>query len=372
MYYIKKFKNVYFASTGTSLPVFKEYREMPIIIKEFENNYPNMEGHVFDATINNRGNTLEFLKNLENPLAYCVFNSNVCNPIYDNLSFWEENNIPFLVTLYPGGGFILDDNNSDNIIKRIVSSPNLYKIICTQDLTVKYLKDKFNVPDNKIEMIFGIVTPKSILDSNLRNKIYMTDGIMNIIFVAHKYSELGKDKGYDIFIDVAKKIIEAGTKNVRFHVVGGFDDSTIDITDIKQYINFYGILNNEQLKDIFEFADIIVSPVRPFILGKGSFDGFPTGASTEAMSNGVVLITTDELKLNNNRFQPDEDIIIVKPSVNEVYKKIMYLYNNPSELKRIGLNGRKKVLRLYSYKRQLNTRRNIIRGFYKEKKNENK
>ena len=46
-------------------------------------------------------------------------------------------------------------------------------------------------------------------------------------------------------------------------------------------------------KTLYRKMDIIISPTRHNVLSEGSFDGFPTGATTEAMINGVVAITTD-------------------------------------------------------------------------------
>jgi hypothetical protein len=59
--------------------------------------------------------------------------------------------------------------------------------------------------------------------------------------------------------------------------------------------------------------DAILSPNVPFVLAKGFFDGFPTGACMEAGICGVPVICTDELELNTE-LKDGHDIIIVKPN----------------------------------------------------------
>ena len=109
--------------------------------------------------------------------------------------------------------------------------------------------------------------------------------------------------------------------------------------------------------------DIIVSPNRPFKLGKGTFDGFPTGSCTEAMINGVMLLCTDELKLNV-KFKNNKDLIIIKPDVNDIRRTIENLYKNPKKITKIAERGKNKAKKIYSKESQIMPRINLIKGIF--------
>ncbi len=359
--------NTYFAVTGESLKYLNDNRKIDEIIEEFQRNNPHYYGRMFNVGGPGRDSNLEKLKGVKKPIALFTFVSNIINDKYDNLTFVEENNIPFIVNLYPGGGLKINDKECDQKLKRIFSSKCFRKVIVTQDNVRKYLLDKKFCKEEDIEYIFGVVTPKAILDSSKRRRIYFPEKKnLDICFVAHKYSKKGEDKGYDIFIEMAKKLVKNNKcKRIRFHVVGDFDYDDIDIKDIENKVEFLGILSTYQLADFYRRMDVIVSPTRPFILAKGLFDGFPTGATTEAMINGVVGITTDVLNLNSNRFTNGEDIIIVEPDANKIVKTIEELYADNDKLKRIAAAGKEKATRMYSTEVQIGRRLKVIKNVIK-------
>lgn len=358
--YFCEFSNVYVATTGSSLPCLKEYRELNEVIKDFENINSRYIGKIFDISSKKREESFKILSKVKNPIAIIAFQKNLINELYDNLSWLEENNIPFILTLYPGGGFKLNEKSPDKNLKRILSSKSFKKVIVTQDITKNYLIKNNLCEKEKIEMVFGVVTPSTSLNASIKNKkyYYKDKKYLDICFVAHKYSKNGIDKGYDLFIESAKQLLKRH-KNIKFHVVGDFSKDDVDVKQIIKHIEFHGILNNIDLNKLYGDMDIIISPTRPFKLSSGSFDGFPTGASTEAMLNGVCLITTDELKQNNNRYN-NKDIIIVGTNSDEITSAVENLYNNPRQIISIAKSGRKKAKKLYSKKNQIDRRINII------------
>lgn len=366
--YFKEFKTVYVATTGSSLPALNEKRKLQEVINEFEFKYPMYKEKVFDVSKQNREKNLEKIKEIKNKIIIITFEQNVINDIYDNLEYIEKNKIPFIFTLYPGGGFILYDEKSDLKLKRICNSKYLKKVIVTQKITKDYLVENNICNSKKIELIFGVVTPEKNLNAKTVNKESYNKNkqTFDVCFVAHKYTKEGKDKGFDLFIDTAKEICKK-YQNVKFHVVGGFNENDYDISAIKDNIKFYSILKTEELINLYRTIDVIISPTRPYILSKGSFDGFPTASSTEAMLNKVVLVCTDELHLNN-KFIDNKELIIVKPNVEDIVEKIEFLYNNPKQLMKISKAGLKKVKKVYSYKSQICPRIKIIRQIAKELK----
>lgn len=359
--------NTYIATTGESLHLLNEKRELKQIIEEFQVNNPVFYNKIFDVSEKNREESLKKIKNIKNPLAIFVFKSNILNQTYDNLTFLEENNIPFIITLYPGGSFKINDVETDKALKRIFNSKCFRKAIVTQHNVRDYLLNKSICNESDIEFIFGIVTQKNVLSKDKVNRLYYPiKKHFDVCFVAHKYMKNGEDKGYDLFIESAKKIIdELSIKDIRFHVVGEFNKDDINVSSLGKKIKFYEILSEENLINLYKKMDIIVSPTRPYILSSGSFDGFPTGATSSAMLRGVVAITTDELHLNHGLFS-DKEIIIVKPNVSEIVKCLLELYNNPDKLKEFGTMGRLKATRVYSYKNQMGRRLKLLNKIAKK------
>lgn len=294
--------------------------------------------------------------NLNTRLFYCVFLNNIV-PYFDIL---EKQKINFAFTLYPGGGFYLNSPSVDERLKKIFSSPFFKGVIVNQRGIKEYLLEKQLCSTDKIHYIYGVPSTAKQNTSDNFNKTYYGTGkkFLDICFVAAKYSPTGSDKGYDLFIESAK-ILHKKYDNIRFHVIGGFSESDIDITALKNSIEFYGYINASSLKNILQDFDLIISPNKPFMLSTGSFDGFPLGSSIEASLAGCVMIATDELN-QNDFYKNEEDIIIIKPSVESIISQVEYLYRNPERIKDIGTAGMKKTEELYSYKAQIVQRQIIL------------
>ena len=288
-------------------------------------------------------------------LLYCVFLFNAYNYL---LPLAEKYHIDFVFTLYPGGRFSLNDKKSDSMLRKIFSSKYFKKVIVTQQLTYDYLINNKLCDKNQIEFIFGgILLEERLSRSIIRNT---KQKILNICFVAYKYTSDGSDKGYDVLVDVAKKF--ANNKQVKFHVVGNFDENTINLDGCKNII-FYGTKSQDWFDDFYSKMDIILSPNINGKIRDGSFDGFPTSCVLEAGLNEVAMFCTDELNLNNGRFKDGEEMVIIKHDSQHIYDLICNYLDNKKLLKDIGKNGRNRILQLYSYNSQMIPRFNIIDGF---------
>ena len=356
MEYMGNFDRVYAYTTGASFLAVNEKRNVKGVIEEFEQRNPEYKGRIFKLDYDNKKKLGEF----KNKIAIITFLQNMKNPAYNNLELLEFYQIPFIFTLYPGGGFRLNDPECEKKLKEIFASKYFVKVIVTQNLTKEYLLKNNFCKEEDIEFIYGVVTPEEILNTKLDGKLYYKNGkdTMDLCFVAHKYCKKGLDKGYDLFIDLAKSMCKK-YDNVRFHVIGGFTKDDIDVKEIEDKMNFYGILSSQELIELYKKMDIIVSPNRPFKLGEGSFDGFPTGACTEAMINGVALICTDELNMNI-KFNNKQEIIIIKPEIKDLVNEVEELYNNPENIEKIAKAGRNKALEIYSKDAQIKPRINLI------------
>lgn len=319
------------------------------------------ETHKIDLALLQKYHPKSFLKtfvgNVENiknaKFFYCIF----LNNIYDSLPFLEKHKINFAFTLYPGGGFDTKDEVALKKLKTVLSSDLFKGVIVTQQYTQDFIVDNFNCPIEKILNIFGCIIPQNSINA-ARARRYNGSMTLNLCFCAAKYTEIGADKGYDIFIETAKILASKGY-NIHFNVVGGYDKNVISIEGFENFFTFHGYKKYEELQAIFLEQDIILSPNRPFILNVGSFDGFPLGAVVEAVLNGVVPIVTDEL--NQNAIFSSDEIIIVKPNAEEIVVKIEELISNPKSLNLVSVNAQKKFREIYRDSYQLDKRIDFIK-----------
>lgn len=291
-------------------------------------------------------------------LAYIIF----LDVAYDLLPFLEHNQIPFVFDLTARGGFAINSADSDRKLKRIFCSSMFRKVAPDSEYIKKYLLDNQLCTE---EEIFLYKTRRAVIrEDQIKEKVKYPSGkkIFDIAFVAHKYMPKGLDKGYDLFIDTAKMLVNK-YDCMKFHVVGGFNENDIDVSTIKDRITFYGVRDLDFLANFYRKIDIFLSPNRPFILGPGKFDGFPLGGS-HAQVCGVALFVTDELNLN--KLYSTDEIVILKPHVTDITEKIEYYFNNVDELYKLSEKGQQKRLSISNPQQriieQLVLFDNIIKG----------
>jgi glycosyltransferase involved in cell wall biosynthesis len=347
--YLKEFESVTIFTSGASVRWLGNQTIEDLII-DFKKTYPNFAGNLEKFKDN-------YFHNTKCDLLCFVFLSNA----YNYLGLAECRQLPFIFTLYPGGAFALNNPLSDTMLRRVVSSPYFRRVIVTQKVTYDYLIDnKFCTPE-QIEYIFGVVTPLERLEKDYTFKMHygFEKDRLDICFVAHKYTLRGEDKGYDVFIEVAKLLFNKYS-NVYFHVVGSFDDHVIDVSTIKDRITYYGVQEQEWFDEFYKDKDIILSPNIPGRISIGSFDGFPTASCTDAGIRKVAIFCTDQLNLNNGYFIDGEEIVIIKYDVANIIEKISYYYDHPEKLRSICEKGYTRIKDIYSYEKQIRPRIDLI------------
>ncbi|MCJ8166329.1 glycosyltransferase family 4 protein [Pontibacter sp. E15-1] len=346
--YLEGFKKTKVVSTGTALTVLNANKTIAQVIKDFKLENPSNKSF---KIIEHKG-----LVNFNAKLIYCIF----LNNIYGIIDFVDKHKIPFIFTLYPGGGFRLNDETSDKKLTRILNSPNLKKIIATQNITYDYLIDNHNCPEHLIEYIFGVVSNTTIDNAKIDYKKWKVNkDTFDICFMAGRYTPQGIDKGYDTFIAVAKELNKE-YEFIRFHIVGGFDHKVIEVSDLGDNITFYGYRDSDFLNHFFSKIDLIISPNVPFKLSNGAFDGFPLGCCVEASLNGVAVLASDELNQNDG-YIPNEEIIIIKPNASDILLAVKDLITNYHKMIELAERGRLKTLKLYSKEAQLERRNNLLK-----------
>jgi glycosyltransferase involved in cell wall biosynthesis len=345
--YLDYFSRSLVLTTGEHFPSLCESRSAGEVISEFEKEHREYKGRTIV--------TSHDIEPYSAKLAYIVFLNNM--KVF--LETLEKKRIPFIFTLYPGGGFELNKPESDDALIKIFNSPQFRKVIATQKITYDYLISKKLCSPDRIEYIFGVVTPLELLKPYTRKKFFgFEKDTLDICFVSYKYMPKGIDKGFDVFIEIARKLAKTHP-NIRYHVVGNFSEADIPVKELAGKIIYYGSQRKEWFDSFFLDKDIILSPNVPFTFMAGSFDGFPTASCTEAGLRQVALLCTDTLNLNE-RFLDGEDIIIIPHDSDKIVDIINQLYSNPEKLKKIAENGSARIRDLYSYANQIAPRIKIL------------
>lgn len=352
--YLKRWDEVEVHSTinPALLELFKIDKSGAEIIADYEARHPQFEGHI---KIFNRH------RKVHSKLGYTVFLGNAIH----FLKYFEFNEIEFIFSLYPGGAFCLNQRDSDSALRKICGSNYFRKVIVTQQITKKYLLEKEICNPQDIVFIYGGVFPSSyyLAESAKYQKKYYNynKNTFDICFVANKYMEGGRDKGYDIFIEVAR-ILTVRHPDIRLHVIGGFDESDVDVDAFSNRIHFYGNRTTEFFPGFYSSMDIILSPNVPFVLAPGAFDGFPTGSCIEAGFCGVAVFCTDILN-QNIFFEDGKDIVIISMDVEQIVKDIEYYFQNLSILYSISRNGKRSFDKIFDQEYQLGERIKILNNY---------
>jgi hypothetical protein len=294
--------------------------------------------------------------NMTARLAYVTFLGNAIRL----MPFFESRGIPFILQLYPGGGFEIDRPETDEKLRRVLCSELCRRVIVTQHITERYIVDKIGVDPAKIEHIFGGVFESRTPFGFDRDKVFYPrdKDTIDLCFVAHKYGGNITSKGYDQFVAIAVELAGA-FEHVRFHVVGDYLPEDVPMGEFTSRFTFYGRRSSAFLADLHKSMDAIISINRPFDLTPGSFDGFPTGACIEAGFHGVLNCINDPLGLNPC-FSDGGDIILLNLDHLRSAARLRDLIRNPIELYRIAEQGCRKFHEVFDTNRQLWARARVI------------
>ena len=299
-------------------------------------------------------------------LAYINFLNNAVH----YLPTLQEHALPFVLTLYPGGGLGLDEPESDAKLTLVLRSPLLKAIIVTQPVTQDYLHSFAKRHQLKLP-------PLHRIDGLVVNPLYFqTDPApagpaapaadttrLNICFVAERYMAAGANKGYPEFMAAALAL--ADLAHVHFHIVGGgYTSQERNVDALGERIHFHGRLETAQLHQFYGGMHLIISPNRPGLLHPGNFDGFPTGCCVEAALCGVAIMATDALQQNPG-YVDGKSIYLLDdqpPALAEqIATRVRALVARPDLLRQVGLAGQALTRQLYHPSYQIGERQRILR-----------
>ncbi len=275
------------------------------------------------------------------------------------LNYITKCKLPFVLELYPGGGFQLNVDSSNQKLHRVLSSPLLRKVIVTQKISRDYLLGMNACRPELVELVYGGVFPLDQLTATKQTERRFPAGktSFDVCFVAHKYMPQGRDKGYDVFIETAKILAKSHPQSL-FHVVGPYGHDDADVSELGERIRFYGTRTTDFFPEFYGMMDIILSPNTPFLLMPGAFDGFPTGACIEAACCGVAVFCTDELKLNP--FIDGEELVVIPRDPVRIADIIGDYIQHPERLHRISRQGRQRFNQTFSLRNQMEPRIKLL------------
>ena len=166
------------------------------------------------------------------------------------------------------------------------------------------------------------------------NRIF-EKGRLNILFLG----EVNQRKGIRQFLETAKQI---SSDQIRFNIVGCGENHCPDLyTSYKSYANFKGYVSYEELLNQLSINHVFLFPT----MG----EGFGL-VLLEAMAAGMPVITTNNCAGSDIVDEGENGFIVPVGSVTEIVERLLFLLENPDELKKMSENAREKA-RLYTWER---------------------
>ena len=227
-------------------------------------------------------------------------------------------------------GWIHNDYRKLNLDKRFDEKyfKNLNYLITVSEECEKVLKEEFPKENNKVRLIFNIVSKKVI--KNLANEEIeeeiMLDNKINILSIGR----LNEQKGFDIAIDAFKILLNRGM-NIRWYVIGEGEErkkleDLIEKKGLKNEFKLLGLRSNpyKYLKN----CDIYVQPSR--------FEG-----KSIAMDEAKILckpIVATNFSTVRDQINDRVDGIITEMDGESLAKGIMLLINDTDLKKQIEIN----------------------------------
>jgi len=218
------------------------------------------------------------------------------------------------------------------------------KIIVISD----YVGRKFSKFSRKTIKIYNAVDFESIKITKSKDELKNELGIKNE-HVIGIFSRLVKWKGHNLFIDVAKKIIENGIKS-KFLILGEGEEKENIINKIRELglINYFFVLGHkENVYDFINLCDIVCNlSIEPEPFGRTIIEAmalkkvvFSTyiGGPTEIIDDGVngFLCRADAGIISEKILKILKDSEMMNKIEENAYKKVFNNFNIKNQLAKI-------------------------------------
>jgi glycosyltransferase involved in cell wall biosynthesis len=234
----------------------------------------------------------------------------------------------------------------------------LHKVIVTQPAVLDYLHLRGFVDPARLEYVFGGVLAEGRA-AGVPPAASSRAGL-RIGFAGNRYDPRGLDKGLDLFIDTIDALTAAG-ESVAAHLFGPWTSDDVGHARNRSRFHLRGLVDNDHLQATLAEMDICVFPTRAGVLGKGSLDGFPTGAAVEAALAGCAVLTTNPLRQQTPLVR-GVDYIEIQPDVADIVARVRALTADPEALAKLKMSGRSAMNRVFGLEQQMRPRIMCLRS----------
>lgn len=370
-HFLRKVKNSYLLTFSDNIYKYSDWkqRDNPQEIvwskpKNYEDYYKNRQEYIeYFPDLNGK---LRYMVNTKYNAkgAYVMFLYNA----YLAHKFLEKHKIPFAFTLFPGGGFCLNQPFSDHMLKSVCESPMLRGIYCPQKIVYDYLINKGYISKDKLFYRYGGGFFQ-ISQSDVKEKKYYKQQkqTFDIAFIAYRYMPKGIDKGFDLFLEVAN-IINQKYPFVHFHNVGtnGLFDYPNQYSNLKNNLHHYGSQKSSFFPEFYSKIDIILSPNRSNVLRPGAFDGFPMVVEGSFCGSALFISNPENAQ---TEYVDRKHLVIIKNDVQDIVTKIEYYLNNLDKLYKISKTGQILTQKIFDINKQKKDRNEFIQKYLNIKVN---
>lgn len=232
--------------------------------------------------------------------------------------------IPYIISIHGGGMYpwkprtphSLFFKNAGDIVAVSETIKKEYEKRCKRKINVIPPLVPFNksqIPKDEIRNKYGFNEQDTIiLIVGSIKKIKGSDILLNAFIM------LGKEyiKKYNL------KLLYVGDGPMRIELQKKCNDN-----DFSQYIKFFGTVSYENIPDMYKLADIYVIP--------SLFEGTPISL-LEAMFNGLAIIGSNTVGINNIIKHGENGLLFEKGSIIDLKRQIKKVLGNIEASKRLG------------------------------------
>lgn len=181
----------------------------------------------------------------------------------------------------------------------------------------------------------------------------------NVLFVGR----LVERKGVKYLIDAVYSLQKNGHKDIMLHVVGDGMlrqefQKLVDDCEMG-YINIYGRVSEEYLRDLYSEADVFVLPA--IVDKKGDTEGLGV-VNLEAMSSGIPVIASDVGGIPEVIKHEETGLLVKQKNAQELVDAILRLKESPDFAEKLAKQGQEYVENNFNWDKIIEKYREIIDG----------
>ena len=241
----------------------------------------------------------------------------------------------------------LTRNKYQILIDKILASLS-HGIICNSYIASKSLINKYSFNAKKIFTIHNGI------DASLFNRLNTIDRDKPEKKIVGTVGRLYPVKNYKLFLDMAKDILNrCSTENIGFLIIG--DGPLKD--DLKEYSKKVGIRDNVEFLGVRNDIPELLQNMDIFVMT--SFREGISNAIMEAMVSGLPVVATDVGGNSELVIEGETGFLCPLDDTKLLADKVFSLINNETESKRMGENGKKRMLNEFAVENMIKETENV-------------